>query len=82
MRRGADALGTDVPSEREINRLAARNDEEYKMFEEMDEVRRKEEGYITRLIEEHEVPDWVFLGAEHSKVAQAEEAARAASTLR
>ncbi|BFI43349.1 protein Mpsnf1.24 [Marchantia polymorpha subsp. ruderalis] len=79
MRRGADALGTDVPSEREINRLAARNDEEYKMFEEMDEVRRKEEGYITRLIEEHEVPDWVFLGAEHSKVAQAEEAARAAA---
>ncbi|KAL2610518.1 hypothetical protein R1flu_029091 [Riccia fluitans] len=74
MRRGADALGTDVPSEREINRLAARTDEEYEMFEEMDELRRKEEEYRTRLIEEHEVPEWVFLG--NSRVAQAEEAAK------
>ncbi|KAK6139067.1 hypothetical protein DH2020_027190 [Rehmannia glutinosa] len=29
MRRGTSALGTDVPSEREINRLAARSDEEF-----------------------------------------------------
>ncbi|KAL3690342.1 hypothetical protein R1sor_016651 [Riccia sorocarpa] len=76
MRRGADALGTDVPSEREINRLAARNDEELEMFEEMDELRRTEEGYRTRLIEEHEVPEWVFLGK--SRAAQAEEAAKTA----
>eukprot|EP00252_Welwitschia_mirabilis_P025329 TRINITY_DN7867_c0_g1_i1.p1 TRINITY_DN7867_c0_g1~~TRINITY_DN7867_c0_g1_i1.p1 ORF type:complete len:1150 (+),score=277.75 TRINITY_DN7867_c0_g1_i1:156-3605(+) len=60
MRRGTNSLGTDVPSEREINRLAARNDEEFWLFEKMDEERRQDEGYRSRLMEEHEVPDWVF----------------------
>ncbi|KAL5701805.1 putative ATP-dependent DNA helicase chr12 [Ranunculus cassubicifolius] len=60
MRRGTKALGTDVPSEREINRLAARSDEEYWLFEKMDEERRRRENYKTRLMEEHEVPDWVY----------------------
>jgi len=60
MRRGTNSLGTDVPSEREINRLAARNDEEFWLFEKMDEERRQQEGYRSRLMEEHEVPDWVF----------------------
>ncbi len=61
MRRGTDALGTDVPSEREINRLSARGDDEFQIFEEMDEERRQKEGYCSRLLQEHEVPDWVFL---------------------
>lgn len=78
MRRGADALGADVPSEREINRLAARSEEEYEVFEEMDETRRKEEGYRGRLMEQHELPDWVFLGSEHSKAAHIEQIAKAA----
>jgi SWI/SNF-related matrix-associated actin-dependent regulator of chromatin subfamily A protein 2/4 len=60
MRRGTNSLGTDVPSEREINRLAARNDEEFWLFEKMDEERRQQEGYRSRLMEEQEVPDWVF----------------------
>lgn len=60
MRRGTNSLGTDVPSEREINRLAARSDEEFWLFEKMDEERRQKEGYRSRLMEEHEVPDWVF----------------------
>ncbi|KAH6769875.1 SNF2/Brahma-type chromatin-remodeling protein CHR12 [Perilla frutescens var. hirtella] len=60
MRRGTSALGTDVPSEREINRLAARTDEEFWLFEKMDEERRQRENYRTRLMEEHEVPDWVY----------------------
>ncbi|KAJ3669650.1 hypothetical protein LUZ60_011600 [Juncus effusus] len=60
MRRGTSSLGTDVPSEREINRLAARNEDEFWLFEKMDEERRQRERYRTRLMEENEVPDWVF----------------------
>ncbi|PKA62718.1 Chromatin structure-remodeling complex protein SYD [Apostasia shenzhenica] len=60
MRRGTDSLGTDVPSEREINRLAARNEEEFWLFEKMDEERRHRERYKSRLMEESEVPDWVY----------------------
>ncbi|XP_020235666.1 probable ATP-dependent DNA helicase CHR12 isoform X1 [Cajanus cajan] len=60
MRRGTSSLGTDVPSEREINRLAARSDEEFWLFEKMDEERRQKENYRSRLMEEHELPDWVY----------------------
>lgn len=60
MRRGTSALGTDIPSEREINRLAARTDEEFWLFEKMDEDRRQEENYRSRLMEDHEVPEWVY----------------------
>lgn len=56
MRKGTSALGTDVPSEREINRLAARSEEEFWLFEKMDEERRQRENYRSRLMEEHEVP--------------------------
>ena len=67
MRRGTSSLGTDVPSEREINRLAARSDEEFWLFEKMDEERRKKENYRTRLMEEHEVPEWAYAYAAPSK---------------
>lgn len=60
MRRGTSSLGRDVPSEREINRLAARSDEEFWMFEKMDEERRQKENYRSRLMEDHEVPDWAY----------------------
>lgn len=60
MRRGTSALGADVPSEKEINRLAARSEEEFWLFEKMDEERRQRENYRSRLMEEHEVPDWVY----------------------
>lgn len=60
MRRGTNSLGTDVPSEREINRLAARTEEEFWLFEKMDEERRQKERYKSRLMEEKEVPDWVY----------------------
>lgn len=60
MRRGTRSLGTDVPSEREINRLAARSDEEFWLFEKMDEERRQRENYRSRLMEDHEVPDWAY----------------------
>lgn len=64
MRRGTSSLGTDVPSEREINRLAARSDEEFWMFEKMDEERRQKEKYRCRLMEEHEVPEWAYSAPE------------------
>ncbi|XP_019053192.1 PREDICTED: probable ATP-dependent DNA helicase CHR12 isoform X2 [Nelumbo nucifera] len=60
MRRGTNSLGTDVPSEREINHLAARTDEEFWLFEKMDEERRQRENYRSRLMEDHEVPDWAY----------------------
>ncbi|XP_057960121.1 probable ATP-dependent DNA helicase CHR12 [Malania oleifera] len=60
MRKGTSSLGTDVPSEREINRLAARSEEEFWLFEKMDEERRQKENYKSRLMEEHEVPDWAY----------------------
>nr|CAB3460189.1 unnamed protein product [Digitaria exilis] len=60
LRRGTSSLGTDIPSEREINRLAARNDEEFWLFEKMDEERRQRENYKSRLMDGNEVPDWVF----------------------
>lgn len=67
MRRGTSSLGTDVPSEREINRLAARTDEEFWLFEKMDEERRQKERYRSRLMEESEVPDWVYPKANEDK---------------
>ncbi|XP_078167535.1 putative ATP-dependent DNA helicase CHR719 isoform X1 [Carex rostrata] len=60
MQKGTSSLGTDVPSEREINRLAARNEEEYWVFEQMDEERRQRERYRSRLMEDDDVPEWVF----------------------
>ncbi|KAF9673907.1 hypothetical protein SADUNF_Sadunf10G0072700 [Salix dunnii] len=60
MRRGTSSLGTDVPSEREINRLAARSQEEFRIFEDMDKDRRKKEDYRSRLMEEQEVPEWAY----------------------
>ncbi|CAA7061967.1 unnamed protein product [Microthlaspi erraticum] len=60
MSKGTSSLGTDVPSEREINRLAARTEDEFWMFEQMDEERRQKEKYRTRLMEEKEVPEWAY----------------------
>lgn len=60
MRKGTSSLGADVPSEREINRLAARSDDEFRMFEKMDAERRQKENYRSRLMEEHEVPEWAY----------------------
>ncbi|KAL4205146.1 hypothetical protein AMTRI_Chr01g113140 [Amborella trichopoda] len=67
MRRGTNSLGTDVPSEREINHLAARTDEEFWLFEKMDEERRQRENYRSRLMEDHEVPEWAFSVAKVEK---------------
>jgi hypothetical protein len=60
LRRGTSSLGTDIPSENEINRLAARNEHEFWLFEKMDEERRQSENYKSRLMDGNEVPDWVF----------------------
>jgi hypothetical protein len=60
LRRGTSSLGTDIPSEREIKRLAARNEHEFWLFEKMDEEMRQSENHKSRLIDGNEVPDWVF----------------------
>ncbi|GJQ90390.1 probable ATP-dependent DNA helicase CHR12 [Tanacetum coccineum] len=60
MRKGTSSLGTDTPSEREINRLTARSEEEFWLFEKMDDERRQKERYRSRLMEDHEVPDWAY----------------------
>ncbi|KAL1211796.1 putative ATP-dependent DNA helicase CHR12 [Cardamine amara subsp. amara] len=60
MRKGTSSLGNDVPSEREINRLAARSEDEFWMFERMDEERRRKENYRARLMQEQEVPEWAY----------------------
>ena len=71
MRRGSSSLGTDVPSEREINRLAARSDEEFWLFERMDEDRRQKENYRSRLMDENELPDWVYSALNKDEKAKA-----------
>ncbi|CAL4910376.1 unnamed protein product [Urochloa decumbens] len=73
LRRGTSSLGTDIPSEREINRLAARNDEEFWLFEKMDEERRQRENYKSRLMDGNEVPDWVFANETVTKRTVADE---------
>ncbi|CAN8260319.1 unnamed protein product [Cochlearia groenlandica] len=60
MSKGTSSLGNDVPSEREINRLAARSEDEFWMFERMDEERRRNENYKARLMQEQEVPEWAY----------------------
>ncbi|KAK1418306.1 hypothetical protein QVD17_27449 [Tagetes erecta] len=67
MRRGTSSLGTDTPSEREINRLTARSDEEFWLFEKMDEERRQKERYKSRLMGDHEVPDWAYTKPDNPK---------------
>ncbi|KAI3827749.1 hypothetical protein L1987_01832 [Smallanthus sonchifolius] len=67
MRRGTCSLGTDTPSEREINRLTARSDEEFWLFEKMDDERRQKERYRSRLMEDHEVPDWAYTKPDNPK---------------
>ncbi|GAQ78262.1 putative SNF2 family DNA repair protein [Klebsormidium nitens] len=66
MRRGTQRLGTDVPSEREINRLLARTEDEFQMFEQIDAQWRRETKFSSRLLEEHEVPDWAHIREEES----------------
>ncbi|AQK42094.1 chromatin complex subunit A [Zea mays] len=73
LRRGTSSLGTDIPSEREINRLAARTDEEFWLFEKMDEERRLRENYKSRLMDGNEVPDWVFANNDLPKRTVADE---------
>lgn len=67
MRRGTRSLGADVPSEREINRLAARSEEEFWLFEKMDEERRAKENYRARLMQEQEVPEWAYSAPENKE---------------
>ncbi|GKV19562.1 hypothetical protein SLEP1_g29803 [Rubroshorea leprosula] len=68
MCRGTSSIGKVVPSEREINGLAARTDEEFWMFEQMDEERKVKENYRPRLMEEHEWMKAVENGEDMAKL--------------
>eukprot|EP00897_Mesotaenium_endlicherianum_P001443 jgi/Mesen1/1326/ME000013S00815 len=68
MRRGTSALGSDVPSDTEINRLTARTPQELELYEQMDREREREEeeegmhaSERSTLMREDEVPAWAFL---------------------
>lgn len=56
LRQGVKALGKGVPTESEINRLIARNDDEFELFEKMD--REAYQPDVPRLMQEEEVPEW------------------------
>ncbi|CAI5489162.1 unnamed protein product [Closterium sp. Naga37s-1] len=54
-------LAPDLPDESETNRLISRSEEEFEMFERMDEMRRRQFGAARLgLMEKDEVPEWVF----------------------
>ncbi|KAF3606372.1 hypothetical protein DY000_02051352 [Brassica cretica] len=65
MRKGTSSLENEVPNEREINRLAAGSEDEFWMFERMDEERRRKESYRTRLMQEQEVPEWAYTSTQN-----------------
>lgn len=67
MRKGSSSLGTDVPSESEINRLAARSHEEFVIFEAMDNEMKMKDKYRSRLMQEHEVPEWAYSAPDTNK---------------
>ncbi|CAI0466239.1 unnamed protein product [Linum tenue] len=60
MRKGTSLLGNDVPTESEINWLAARSNDEQLLFDEMDCERNRKDNYRPRLMGENEVPEWAY----------------------
>lgn len=60
IKKGIDALGGDIPSSEEVNRLIARSEDEFYMFQEIDRDRRTELGNKPRLITEEELPEWAY----------------------
>ena len=56
LRQGVKAVGKGVPTESEINRLIARDDDEYELFEKMDKEAYQPD--VPRLMQEEEVPEW------------------------
>lgn len=56
LRQGVKAVGKGVPTESEINRLIARDDDEYEFFEKMDKEAYQQD--VPRLMQEEEVPEW------------------------
>lgn len=51
-----------MPDDETVNQMVARNEDEFQIFQKMDTERRAEEekrGMSHRLIQEHELPDWL-----------------------
>nr|GEZ80086.1 probable ATP-dependent DNA helicase CHR12 [Tanacetum cinerariifolium] len=47
--------------------VLARSEEEFWLFEKMDDERRQKKGYRSRLMEDHEVPDWAYSKPDNPK---------------
>ncbi|GFY85074.1 SNF2/Brahma-type chromatin-remodeling protein CHR12 [Actinidia rufa] len=52
---------------REMLEEIMRKDEEFWLFEKMDDERRQKENYRSRLMEEHEVPDWAYTAPDNKE---------------
>lgn len=65
MKKGSSQIMAEMPSEKEVNKLLARNDNEFKLFEAMDAERKKNQSDLERkkapLMTEDELPEWVKL---------------------
>lgn len=54
----------EVPDDEMVNRMLARTEDEFNLFQKMDLERRREEAKLgsnrkSRLVEEAELPDWL-----------------------
>jgi SNF2 family DNA or RNA helicase len=63
LRQGADEtdqIGDNCPSLDEVNRIIARHDGEFELFQEIDAKRAAMEHLETIMVDESELPDWVL----------------------
>jgi len=62
-----DEEEADVPDEETINQMLARNEEEFEKFQNLDLMRKADEGDVVRLMQEQELPDWMLKEGEESE---------------
>lgn len=68
-----DELG-DVPTFEELNRIVARNDEEFDLFTKMDQMRDRENPYNPLMEDKNDIPEWVLQPDVEFKTAEEKEA--------
>ncbi|KAK9808778.1 hypothetical protein WJX72_003449 [[Myrmecia] bisecta] len=72
LRKGANDIGADVHTEREVNELVARTEEEYRKFQQMDRERWARAGRRSQLMRLEDVPAWVLQQDQNGKEAQSD----------
>lgn len=68
-----DELG-DVPDMEELNRMFARDEEEFDLFTKYDEESVAEDKHLTLMVDESEIPEWVLKPDIDHKTAEEQEA--------